>query len=201
MPQNQNHLIWLDMEMSGLDPEVCRVLEVAIVITDKDLNTVAEGPVLVVYQPDAVLDAMDEWNKNTHGRSGLIDKVKASTLTEDEASRQMIDFLANHVPKGASPLCGNSVHQDRRFMVRYMPKLEAYFHYRNLDVSTLKELAARWAPEVKKSFQKKTRHTALADVYESIDELKHYRDHFIRLPQAVPATSAGRDELTAGGGD
>lgn len=189
------------MEMSGLDPEVCRVLEVAIVITDKDLNTVAEGPVLVVHQPDAVLDAMDEWNKNTHGRSGLIDKVKASTLTEDEASRQMIDFLANHVPKGASPLCGNSVHQDRRFMVRYMPKLEAYFHYRNLDVSTLKELAARWAPEVKKSFQKKTRHTALADVYESIDELKHYRDHFIRLPQAVPATSAGRDELTAGGGD
>ncbi len=189
------------MEMSGLDPEICRVLEVAIVITDKDLNTVAEGPVLVVHQSDAVLDAMDEWNKNTHGRSGLIDKVKASTLTEDEASRQMIDFLANHVPKGASPLCGNSVHQDRRFMVRYMPKLEAYFHYRNLDVSTLKELAARWAPEVKKSFQKKTRHTALADVYESIDELKHYRDHFIRLPQAVPATSAGRDELTAGGGD
>jgi len=202
MPQNQNHLIWLDMEMSGLDPEICRVLEVAIVITDKDLNTVAEGPVLVVHQPDAVLDAMDEWNKNTHGRSGLIEKVKASTLTEDEASRQMIDFLANYVPKGASPLCGNSVHQDRRFMVRYMPKLEAYFHYRNLDVSTLKELAARWAPEVKKGFQKKTRHTALADVYESIDELKHYRDHFIRLPQPeTPADAAVRDELTAGGGD
>ena len=201
MPQNQNHLIWLDMEMSGLDPEICRVLEVAIVITDKDLNTVAEGPVLVVHQPDAVLDAMDDWNKNTHGRSGLIEKVKASTLTEDEAAIQMIDFLADHVPKGASPLCGNSVHQDRRFMVRYMPRLEAYFHYRNLDVSTLKELAARWAPEVKKGFQKKTRHTALADVYESIDELKHYRDHFIRLPQAAAVAGAARDELTAGGGD
>ena len=182
MSQNQNHLVWLDMEMSGLDPEVCRVLEVAVVITDKDLNTVAEGPVLVIHQSDAVLDAMDEWNKNTHGRSGLIDKVKASTMTEDEASAQMIEFLAHHVPKGVSPLCGNSVHQDRRFMVRYMPKFEAYFHYRNLDVSTLKELAARWAPAVKKSFQKKTRHTALADVYESIDELKHYRDHFIKLP-------------------
>ena len=180
--QNQNHLIWLDMEMSGLDPEVCRVLEVAVVITDKNLNTVAEGPVLVIHQADAVLDAMDSWNKNTHGRSGLIDKVKASTLTEDHASAQLIEFLAHHIPKGVSPLCGNSVHQDRRFMVRYMATFEAYFHYRNLDVSTLKELAARWAPEVKKSFVKKTMHTALADVYESIDELKHYRDHFIKLP-------------------
>lgn len=192
------------MEMSGLDPETCRVLEVALVITDKDLNTVAEGPVLVIHQSDSVLDAMDDWNKNTHGRSGLIAKVKASTMDEDAASTELIEFLAHHVPKGASPLCGNSVHQDRRFMVRYMPRLEAWFHYRNLDVSTLKELASRWAPEVKKSFQKKTRHTALADVYESIDELKHYREHFIRLPQ--PATSASApvvkgDELTAGGGD
>ena len=185
--QNQNHLIWLDMEMSGLDPEVCRVLEVAVVITDKDLNTVAEGPVLVIHQADAVLDAMDAWNKNTHGRSGLIDKVKASTLTEDQASAQLIEFLAHHIPKGVSPLCGNSVHQDRRFMVRYMPTFEAYFHYRNLDVSTLKELASRWAPEVKKSFVKKTMHTALADVYESIDELKHYRDHFIKLPVPIAA--------------
>lgn len=206
MPQNQNHLIWLDMEMSGLDPETCRILEVAIVVTDKDLNTVAEGPVLVVHQPDAVLDAMDEWNKNTHGRSGLIAKVKAATLREDEAAAQLLAFLSAHVPKGTSPLCGNSVHQDRRFMVRYMPALEAYFHYRNLDVSTLKELAARWAPEVKKSFQKKTRHTALADVYESIDELKHYREHFIRLPQsAAPVVAAPvrpvADELTPGGGD
>lgn len=175
------------MEMSGLDPEVCRVLEVAVVITDKDLNTVAEGPVLVIHQADAVLDAMDAWNKNTHGRSGLIDKVKASTLTEDQACVQMIDFLADYIPKGVSPLCGNSVHQDRRFMVRYMPTFEAYFHYRNLDVSTLKELASRWAPEVKKSFVKKTMHTALADVYESIDELKHYRDHFIKLPAPAAA--------------
>ena len=190
MSQNQNHLIWLDMEMSGLDPEVCRVLEVAVVITDGDLNTVAEGPVLVIHQSDAVLDAMDQWNKNTHGKSGLIEKVKASTLTEDEASRQMIDFLAIYIAKGVSPLCGNSVHQDRRFMVRYMPKLEAYFHYRNLDVSTLKELAARWAPEVKKSFKKKTLHTALADVHESIDELKHYRDHFIKLPATVTVSGA-----------
>jgi oligoribonuclease len=185
--QNQNHLIWLDMEMSGLDPESCRVLELAVVITDKDLNTVAEGPVLVIHQADAVLDAMDAWNKNTHGRSGLIEKVKASTLSEDQASVQMLEFLAQYIPKGVSPLCGNSVHQDRRFMVRYMPTFEAYFHYRNLDVSTLKELASRWAPEVKKSFQKKTRHTALADVYESIDELKHYRDHFIKLPAAAAA--------------
>ncbi len=187
MAQNKNHLIWLDMEMSGLDPEICRVLEVAVVITDKDLNTVAEGPVLVIHQADGVLEAMDEWNKNTHGRSGLIEKVRASTLTEEMASTQMIDFLANYLPKGVSPLCGNSVHQDRRFMVRYMPEFEAYFHYRNLDVSTLKELASRWAPDVKKSFRKKTRHTALADVYESIDELKHYRHHFIKLP--VPASA------------
>ena len=191
MTQNQNNLVWLDMEMSGLDPEACRILELAIVITDKDLNTVAEGPVFVVHQSDALLDAMDEWNKNTHGRSGLIEKVKASSLTEAQAESQMIDFLAQHLPKGVSPCCGNSVHQDRRFMERYMPKLDAYFHYRNLDVSTLKELAARWAPAVKKSFQKKTRHTALADVYESIDELKHYREHFIKLPETTAAEVAG----------
>jgi oligoribonuclease len=190
MTQNQNNLLWLDMEMSGLDPEACRILELAIVITDKDLNTIAEGPVLVVHQSDALLDAMDEWNKNTHGRSGLIDKVKASTLTEAAAEAQMIDFLAQYLPKGTSPCCGNSVHQDRRFMERYMPKLDDYFHYRNLDVSTLKELAARWAPAVKKSFQKKTRHTALADVYESIDELKHYREHFIRMPETTDIEGA-----------
>jgi oligoribonuclease len=187
MTQNQNNLLWLDMEMSGLDPESCRILELAIVITDKDLNTIAEGPVLVVHQSDALLDAMDEWNKNTHGRSGLIEKVKASTLTEAAAETQMIDFLAQYLSKGVSPCCGNSVHQDRRFMERYMPKLDDYFHYRNLDVSTLKELAARWAPAVKKSFLKKTRHTALADVYESIDELKHYREHFIRMPETTDA--------------
>jgi oligoribonuclease len=185
MAQDQNHLIWLDMEMSGLDPDKCRILEVAVVVTDKDLNTVAEGPVLVVKQPDALLDAMDEWNKNTHGRSGLVDKVKASLMNEAEVENRLIEFLSIHVPKGVSPCCGNSVHQDRRFMERYMPRLDDYFHYRNVDVSTLKELASRWAPDVKKAFQKKTRHTALADVYESIDELKHYREHFIKLPQTA----------------
>lgn len=190
MPQDQSHLIWLDMEMSGLDPDVCRILEVAVVITDKNLHTVVEGPVFVVKQADAVLDAMDEWNKNTHGRSGLIEKVKASLMNEAEVEHRLVEFLSQYVPKGVSPCCGNSVHQDRRFMERYMPKLDNYFHYRNVDVSTLKELAARWAPEVKKSFQKKTRHTALADVYESIDELKHYREHFIRLPDAAAAENA-----------
>ncbi|TAG76797.1 MAG: oligoribonuclease [Burkholderiales bacterium] len=190
MSQDQSHLIWLDMEMSGLDPDSCRILEVAVVVTDKNLNTVAEGPVFVIKQADSVLDAMDEWNKNTHGRSGLIEKVKASLMNEAEAEHRLVEFLSQYVPKGVSPCCGNSVHQDRRFMERYMPKLDNYFHYRNVDVSTLKELAARWAPEVKKSFQKKTRHTALADVYESIDELKHYREHFIKLPQATVAEVA-----------
>jgi oligoribonuclease len=185
MPQDQTHLIWLDMEMSGLDPDACRILEVAVVVTDKHLNTVAEGPVLVVRQSDVILDAMDEWNKNTHGRSGLIEKVKASLMNEAEVESRLVEFISQYVPKGVSPCCGNSVHQDRRFMERYMPRLDNYFHYRNVDVSTLKELASRWAPEVKKSFQKKTRHTALADVYESIDELKHYREHFIKLPVAA----------------
>lgn len=185
MSVNQTHLVWLDMEMSGLDPETCRILEVAVVVTDALLETVAEGPVLAIHQADAVLDAMDQWNRDTHGRTGLVDRVRASTIDEEQASDILLEFLARHVPKGVSPLCGNSVHQDRRFMVKYMPRLEAFFHYRNLDVSTLKELAARWAPEVKKSFQKKTRHTALADVYESIDELKHYRDHFIRVSVPV----------------
>lgn len=189
MSVNQNHLVWLDMEMSGLDPETCRILEVAVVVTDANLETVAEGPVLAIHQPDAVLDAMDQWNRDTHGRTGLVDRVRASSIDEEQASDILLDFLARHVPKGVSPLCGNSVHQDRRFMVKYMPRLEAFFHYRNLDVSTLKELAARWAPEVKKSFQKKTRHTALADVYESIDELKHYRDHFIRVSVPVSERS------------
>jgi oligoribonuclease len=189
MSQDKTHLIWLDMEMSGLDPDSCRILEVAVVVTDRDLNTVAEGPVLVVRQADALLDAMDEWNKNTHGRSGLIEKVKASLMNEAEVESRLIDFLSQYLPKGVSPCCGNSVHQDRRFMERYMPKLNDFFHYRNVDVSTLKELAARWAPEVKKSFQKKTRHTALADVYESIDELKHYREHFIKLPETAVTPS------------
>jgi oligoribonuclease len=181
MSQDQNNLIWVDMEMSGLDPEIERVLEIAVVITDSQLNTVAEGPVLVVHQSDAVLAAMDSWNTSTHGKSGLIDKVKASTLDEAAAEQQMIEFLQQHVPSGVSPLCGNSVHQDRRFLVRYLPKLEAYFHYRNLDVSTLKELMKRWRPELAAGLSKHGKHEALADIYESIEELKYYREHFLKV--------------------
>jgi oligoribonuclease len=181
MAQDQNHLIWLDMEMTGLFPDRDRIIELAVVITDANLNTVAESPVLVVHQPDTVLDAMDDWNKNTHGKSGLIDKVKASTLTEQEAEAQMLAFISQYVPARKSPMCGNSICQDRRFMARWMPTLEDYFHYRNLDVSTLKELAKRWRPDVAKGVVKKGRHEALADIYESIEEMKHYREHFIRL--------------------
>ncbi len=181
MAQDQNHLIWLDMEMTGLFPDRDRIIELAVVITDANLNTVAESPVLVVHQPDTVLDAMDDWNKNTHGKSGLIDKVKASTLTEQEAEAQMLAFISQYVPARKSPMCGNSICQDRRFMARWMPTLEDYFHYRNLDVSTIKELAKRWRPDVAKGVVKKGRHEALADIYESIEEMKHYREHFIRL--------------------
>ncbi|TCT07126.1 oligoribonuclease [Paralcaligenes ureilyticus] len=181
MAVNDQRLVWLDMEMTGLDPEKERIIEVAIVVTEPDLTLVAQGPVLVIHQNDALLDAMDKWNQSTHGKSGLIAKVKASTLTEAQAEDQLLAFLAQHVPSGKSPLCGNTISQDRRFMVKYMPRLEAYFHYRNLDVSTLKELSLRWKPEVYKSFVKKSRHEALADIYESIDELKHYREHFIKL--------------------
>ena len=179
--ENNQNLIWLDMEMSGLSPETDFVLEVALVITDAQLNTVAEAPVLVVHQSDAVLDRMDNWNKGTHGKSGLIDKVKASRLGDAEVEARMIDFLQQHVGAGKSPMCGNSICQDRRFLARHMPKLEAYFHYRNLDVSTLKELARRWRPELYDGFKKENRHEALADIYESINELKYYREHFIKL--------------------
>jgi oligoribonuclease len=181
MSQNNTYLVWVDMEMSGLNPDTDVVLEVALIVTDKDLNLVEESPVLVVHQPNSVLDAMDNWNKGTHGKSGLTDKVKASTLSVTEVSQQMLTFMKQHVPTGVSPMCGNSICQDRRFMARYMPELEAYFHYRNLDVSTLKELAARWRPEVKEGFKKANSHTALADIQESIEELKYYRQHFIRL--------------------
>ncbi|MCP5276801.1 MAG: oligoribonuclease [Thiobacillus sp.] len=181
MPQVDTHLVWVDMEMSGLDPDNDKVLEIALIVTDKDLNLVEEGPVLVVHQPDAVLDAMDSWNKGTHGKSGLIDKVKASPLSEAEVELQVLAFMEKHVPKRTSPMCGNSICQDRRFLARHMPQLEAYFHYRNLDVSTLKELAARWRPELKDGFKKANSHTALADIQESIEELKYYRDHFMRL--------------------
>lgn len=181
MAQDQNHLIWLDMEMTGLEPDRDRIIEIAIVITDGNLNIVAEAPVIAVHQPDAVLDAMDEWNRNTHGKSGLTERVKASTVSEVEAEAQMLAFLQQYVPARTSPMCGNSVCQDRRFMARYMPKLEDWFHYRNLDVSTLKELAKRWRPEVYKGVEKKGKHEALADIHESIAELRHYRDNFLRL--------------------
>jgi oligoribonuclease len=181
MAQDSKHLIWLDMEMTGLEPDRDRIIEIAVVITDEGLETVAEAPVIVVHQSDAVLDAMDDWNRNTHGKSGLIGRVRASTIDETAAEQQMLDFLQQWVPARTSPMCGNSVCQDRRFLARHMPQFEAWFHYRNLDVSTLKELARRWRPEVHAGVSKKGTHTALADIHESIAELRHYRDHFLRL--------------------
>lgn len=179
MAQDNNNLIWVDMEMTGLSPDTDRIIEVALVITDSQLNVVAEGPVLVVRQSNEVLDGMDKWNKSTHSKSGLIDKVKASRFNETEVETQMIEFLKLHVPSGVSPMCGNSICQDRRFMVRTMPQLEAYFHYRNLDVSTFKELVKRWKPEIASGLTKESKHEALADIYDSINELKYYRQHFI----------------------
>lgn len=181
MAQDLNNLIWLDMEMTGLNPDTDRIIELAVVVTDSQLNVVAESPVLAVHQPDAVLDAMDDWNKSTHGRSGLIERVRASTLDEAAAEAQMLAFLQGHVPPRISPMCGNSICQDRRFMARWMPALEAHFHYRNLDVSTLKELCKRWKPEIARGVVKKGRHEALADILESIEEMRYYREHFIRL--------------------
>jgi oligoribonuclease len=178
------NLVWVDMEMSGLNPDSDRVLEVAVVVTDPDLAVIAEGPVLVLHQSDAVLRGMDAWNTATHGRSGLTERVRASTLDEDAASAMLAEFILRHVPSGKSPMCGNSICQDRRFMARWMPRLEACFHYRNLDVSTVKELARRWNPAVMRSFEKKSRHEALADIYESIDELRHYRTHWLTPPPA-----------------
>ena len=181
MAQDANNLIWLDMEMTGLDPDRDRVIEIAMVATDSVLNTLAESPVVVVHQPAAVLDAMDDWNKSTHGKSGLIERVRASVTDEAAATAQLLAFMREHVPERTSPMCGNSICQDRRFMARWLPGLEAYFHYRNLDVSTLKELARRWKPEIYKGVVKKGAHTALADIHESIEELRYYRDNFIRL--------------------
>jgi oligoribonuclease len=181
MAQDSSALIWIDMEMSGLKPESDCILEVALVITDQHLNVVAEGPVCVVHQSDAVLDAMDAWNKATHARSGLTARVRASTLSEAQVEDEMLAFLGAHVPPGASPMCGNSICQDRRFLARCMPRLEAYFHYRNLDVSTLKELVRRWRPELAAGLSKQGKHEALADTYESIAELKFYRDNFLKL--------------------
>ena len=181
LAKSEHNLIWLDCEMTGLDPEVDRVLEIAVIVTGPQLTPRVEGPVLVIHQSDAQLDKMDAWNKGTHGKSGLIDKVRASSTTEAEAEQLIIDFLSAYVPKGSSPMCGNTIGQDRRFLVKYLPKLEAFFHYRNVDVSTLKELAKRWKPEVCDSFKKAQKHTALADVHESIDELEHYRRHLLSV--------------------
>jgi oligoribonuclease len=173
------NLVWIDCEMTGLDPERERLLEIAVIVTGPDLTPRIEGPVLVIHQSDELLNNMDAWNKGTHGRSGLIDKVKASTLSEAQAELEILAFIQKYVPKASSPLCGNTISQDRRFLVKYMPKLEAWLHYRNLDVSTLKELARRWKPAVYSGFKKQQKHTALADVHESIDELIHYRTHFL----------------------
>ena len=178
--QNDFNLVWVDMEMTGLDPDNDRIIEVAVVVTDPELNIIAEGPVFAIHQSDATLDKMDNWNKGTHGKSGLIDRVKASTVSEAQAEQELIAFLKQYVPSNKSPMCGNSICQDRRFMARGMPKLEAFFHYRNLDVSTLKELCRRWKPEVATGFKKHQKHTALADITESIEELRYYREHFIQ---------------------
>ena len=178
---SDQNLVWIDLEMTGLYPDRDRIIEVAVIVTDPQLTLRIEGPVFAVHQSDATLDAMDAWNKGTHGRSGLVDRVKASTVDEAEAEAQIIAFLKQYVPAGKSPMCGNSICQDRRFLANYMPKLEAFFHYRNLDVSTLKELARRWKPDIMAGFRKAQAHTALADIQESIDELVYYREHFLSL--------------------
>jgi oligoribonuclease len=178
---SEHNLIWIDLEMTGLYPETDRIIEIAVVVTDPMLTVRVEGPVFAVHQSNAVLDGMDSWNKGTHGKSGLIDRVKASTVDEASAQAQTIAFLQQYVPKGKSPMCGNSICQDRRFLAKTMPLLEEFFHYRNLDVSTLKELAKRWKPAVLDGFKKAQAHTALADIHESIDELVHYRTHFLAL--------------------
>jgi oligoribonuclease len=180
LKKSDQNLVWLDCEMTGLDPEKERIIEIAVVVTGPQLTPRIEGPVLAIHQSDELLDQMDKWNKGTHGRSGLIDRVKASTVAEEDAELQMLAFLAKHVPKGTAPMCGNTIGQDRRFLVKYMPRLEAFFHYRNIDVSTFKELAKRWRPEVYSAFKKRQSHTALADVHESIDELEYYREHFLK---------------------
>ncbi|MEO8296216.1 MAG: oligoribonuclease [Burkholderiales bacterium] len=181
LAKNDMNLVWVDMEMTGLDPQTDRIIEIAVVVTDAQLTTRVEGPVIAVHQSDAMLDGMDAWNKGTHGRSGLTDRVKASTIDESAAGVQIQAFLQQFVSKRAAPMCGNSICQDRRFMANYMPQLEAFFHYRNLDVSTLKELARRWKPELMDGFKKKQAHTALADIHESIDELLYYRQHLLAV--------------------
>lgn len=184
LDKSDQNLVWMDCEMSGLEPDQERLLEIAVIVTGPNLEPRIEGPVFVIHQSDAVLEQMDAWNKGTHGRSGLIEKVKISTTTEAQAEQQVLDFIARYVPKNTSPLCGNTISQDRRFLVNYMPRLEAFFHYRNLDVSTLKELVKRWRPDLRGGFRKQQKHTALADVHESIDELVYYRQNFLRMDAA-----------------
>ena len=187
MPQNANNLCWLDMEMTGLNPDTDRIIEVAMIITDADLNVLAQSEVYAIHQSDEILNGMDAWNTATHGRTGLTERVRQSAYTEAEVEQKLLDFMAEWLPEKASPMCGNTIHQDRRFMVRYMPRLEAYFHYRNLDVSTLKELARRWHPAVAKGVVKRGSHQALDDIMESIEEMRYYREHFIKLPDAMPS--------------
>jgi oligoribonuclease len=190
LPKSDLNLIWIDCEMTGLDPEVDRIIEIAVIVTGPDLEPRIEGPVLAIHQSAEQLDRMDAWNKGTHGRSGLIEKVKASSTTEAHAEQQILEFVAQYAPKSSAPMCGNSISQDRRFLVKYMPALEAFFHYRNIDVSALKELARRWRPDIYNAFRKQQKHTALADVHESIDELAHYREHFLKLE--APGSIAGK---------
>ena len=181
MPADPNRLIWIDLEMTGLRPDTDRILELALIVTDHALEVVAQAPVYVVHQADGVLATMDSWNQATHGRSGLIDKVKAATASESDVESAALAFLREHVPSKASPMCGNSICQDRRFLARFMPELEGWFHYRNLDVSTLKELVRRWKPDLMKGIPKEGKHEALADIQESIAELRYYRDHFLKV--------------------
>jgi len=181
LTKSDQNLVWIDCEMTGLDPQIERLIEIAVIVTGPKLEPRIEGPVLVIHQSNEQLDKMDAWNKGTHGKSGLIEKVKSSVITESLAENELLEFIGQYVPKSSSPMCGNSIGQDRRFLVKYLPRLEAYFHYRNLDVSTLKELAKRWRPDVYSAFKKQQKHTALADVHESIDELIHYREHFLKI--------------------
>ena len=181
MAANANNLIWVDLEMTGLNPEKDRIIEIATVVTDTDLHVLAEGPVFAIHQADSLLDGMDEWNTTHHNRSGLVQRVKESVITEEIAVQKTLDFLRQYVPAGKSPMCGNSIWQDRRFLGRYMSELEQYFHYRLIDVSTLKELAQRWAPRIYNGVQKESKHQALDDILESIEELRYYREKFLRV--------------------
>lgn len=183
MTQNASNLCWLDMEMTGLNPDTDRIIEVAMIITDQDLNVLAQSEVYAIHQSDELLNSMDEWNTATHGRTGLTQRVRESHDTEAEVEQKLLDFMAAWIPEKTTPMCGNTIHQDRRFMVKYMPRLEAYFHYRNLDVSTLKELAKRWHPAVAKGVVKRGSHQALDDILESIEEMRYYRDHFLKMPE------------------